>query len=330
MMERFRHGNCQDACVGTLLAAVGVEDPAALLFRRLIFRIRKHDHVGPPTIDYATRDYFGDITKATGVELAYGIADNGEDLLALIDELLGTRVPVAVSVDHYAYPRSQYCGLAHRPHFVILAVRSGNRYRYVDPFPRYDLESSVTRDGLERWCRSPISPREERHRYIYVRSAGRTRFQADAYRRAVWTGTLSENVQSMLSAPADHAAAGVAAIRRLAVHLTDALDRSVDDAARLLSTMPDVGASRLEHGRWLETGGRLVGSVAASKAGTALQQIARQWDLLAAVAQEHDIAARSGQPPRPFLLKKLKGLPELVSSVADREEQAMYCLADAL
>lgn len=329
-MERFRHGNCQDACVGTLLTAVGVEDPAALLFRRLIFGVCEHDCSERSRTYRTAGDYFGDIAEATGVELACGIAASAADLFALIDELLGAGVPVAVSVNHHAYPHSQYHGLAHRPHFVILAVKSGWRYRYIDPFPRYDLESDVAREELEWWCRSPVLPRDERYRYIYVRSAGRSRFHADAYRRAVWTGTLSENVQSMLATPVDQAVVGVAAIRQLAFQLTDALDRSVDEAARLLSTMPDVGASRLEHGRWLQTGARLVGSVAAGETGAAFRQIARQWDLLAAVAQEHDIAARSGRPRRPFLLKKLKGLPKLVSSVADREEQAMYRLADVL
>jgi hypothetical protein len=328
-MERFCHGNCQDACVGTMLAAAGVEDPAALLFRRLIFRIsmRSGDR---PTIEYAADDYFTEIADATGVELAWGRASNADELLVLVDELLAARTPVAVSVDHYAYFHSQYCGLAHRPHFVILASAENSRYDYVDPFPRYDVESSVALEDLKQWCCSPISPPLERYRYIYVQSMKGVPFQANAYRRTIWSRTLVENVQSMLSAASNHAVMGVPGIRQLSLHLTAALDRSTEDAARLLSAMPDIGASRLEHGRWLQTSARLVGSVAAGDSGAELQQIARQWDLIAAVAQEHDISTRSGQSSRPFLERKLKRLPALVSLLADREEHVMRCLADII
>lgn len=328
-MERFSHGNCQDACVGTMLVAAGVNDPAALLFRRLIFRIGVCNG-GRPAIDYAASDYLAEIADATGVELSWGRAANADELLELVDELLAGQTPIAISVDHHAYPHSQYCALAHRPHFVILASSEKSRYCYVDPFPRYDVESSIASEDLKRWCCSPISPPLEQYRYIYVCGMQGVHFRADAYRQFMWARTIAENVQSMLSAKVDHSVMGVQGIRQLSLHLTDVLDRSLADAARLLSAMPDIGASRLEHGRWLQTSARLVGSVVADDSGAALQQIARQWDLLVAVAQEHDISTRSGQSPRPFLEKKLKRLPELVSALADREEHVMRCLADII
>ena len=332
-MERFRHGNCQDACAGTLLGAVGVADPAAVLFRRLTFQLGAADESaadGAPAAEYADSSYFAEVSAATGAELVRGRARGTEELLALADRLLADGVAVAVAVDHHAYPHSQYRGLAHRPHFVILAGREPGAYRYVDPFPRYDVGDVAAVEEVRRWCASPILPEAARGEYFYAAPGAGPGFEADEYRRAVWAATLAENVEAMLADGPGGGATGVAAIRRLAGRLREASASSPAGAAAVLATLPDVGASRLEHGRWLERGARLVGSRPGAASAATLQQVARQWDLLVAVAQEHEIDTRSGRRPRAFLERKLRHLPELVLSIAEREERSMFGLAEVL
>jgi len=334
----FKQGDCTDACVGTLLLAAGVSHPEDILFKDLTF-IAFLDVTPDRWFEFTYRDsdYFPELSAQLGAVFRRGQAFAFDQFTSELDHLLDKGMPVAITVDHWSYEPSQTYRKTHWPHSLILEGRDSgaHTYSYLDPFPRFDVVGSVSRDGLMGWCDAPELG-DMRFRYFYLLQADHLEAGDDAYLRRAWQTTLRHNVERMLSGNRIGTQLyGVAGIRRTADSLEEWIDcewalgcpvRQVGD------DLLDIGANRMGHAGWLMRVASVIQAGLLPRLGLEFHRIGEYWNTVSAIcslAGDPD-GVRSSGMREAFILRKFREMPSFIRTIADREERVLQELTSLL
>lgn len=310
----FARGTCVDACVGTLLARAGVDDPAEELFARIDFNwngghARDSVRFYPPGRHHA-------VAASYGCEL---LVERSRDL----DELIAGRVrpalagsqAVAVAVDHFHYPPSAWFGKLHQSHFVLLTELRPAGYQFVDPFPRFSTSGVASEAELREWC-TPDN--------LGPDALTSLRLEGDPIDHAPdWRSALEQNLTRMTVGGAEQA--GATQARALAAAMRERPDYASESP---LDGLVNIGASRSGHAAWLRKLGALLERQVLLEAGGQLERAGAQWDITMALVQRLRLAHDS--PAGRFSQRKSAGIPDAMTALADLEARALGQAALAL
>ena len=330
----FSHGDCSNACIGTLLQAGGIAEPVVLLFERVSFSlVRAQNGNAGLSIDAGDDDLAMRIERSTGLTLQVAQPAVFHEFRDAVEAVLRSGVPVGVTVDHYSYPQSPFHRSRHLPHKLVLcpAELPRRHFAYLDPYPDFRQRGVWAEDELRCLCDSEWLA-ESRLEMVYFRPS-RLTFDADAYLRASWRSAVESNVLRMLSS-GDHGRAGVEAISALAAEIEDTYRRIDDSELGLRGAFPveaplEVGRSREGHALWLARVGRLLGRDELLQQAQAFERIAVTWRNVRAVQIYLDKLEQSEiATTREFAVKLLKRVPSQLRSIATAEAFALRAVAN--
>jgi hypothetical protein len=325
----FSAGDCRDAVLGTFLRTAGVPHPEEILFGELDVVVeRTSDAFRNLVIGFRTEDAMRHADAAGVPSVKEVRAAGARELLEWVHDQVSDGVPVAVTVDHFEYERSQFHHSGHMPHHLIVSDVRDDIYEILDPYPYSTFDGRVDRAQLLRWTDSEhlLDAR------FYAFTLRDWRADAHAVRRflgATWRDTVRRNVTEMLDGGDGR---GTQGIELIADRLQEWVDSAgfADDVARRrkmpTTSFLEAGAIRRGHAMWLRRVAGL-GHPELTTAADAFTSVGRHWDVVSTVRHTYQETGASDRPAE-FLLRKLAQVPRLVRLVAEAERQAVEQLAE--
>lgn len=333
-MILFKHGDCKDASIGTLLLNSGVEKPEVIIFKDLRFTIKKtKDSYRVLELAYRVEDFIDEVTRRIGIAFKFHHFDSNNDFIYHTKRFLSNHIPVVVVVDHYEYKHSQFFKSGHMPHFVILTDFSlaDDLFSYVDPFSAHDVKGLFTPNDLKVLCDSKYLLNEANTLFVLDLSEQRY-FNPDHYLMDTWQDTVRRNLSEMLDEKKDgDLEKGVNAIKKMASYLQDWVNKEEfvpfkgQEKKFPINSFLDLGSNRAGHAVYLRHLGELLEDSFLCDISDQFKKIAINWDMVSSIRnfyQEKNLKDTYDINIK-FIEKNLRRVPDLINNIAEAEEKVL-------
>jgi hypothetical protein len=333
--QTFEYGDCRDACWGTLLRAAGMDHPEDLLFPEWNFIVTQigegfRDNI----ITLRDRDPMAASEAACGLRPVTRTATAFDEFLLQVRAALADGGAVAITVDHWFYPHSQFFRSAHMPHHLLVLDWTPDGVEVLDPYAYTQFSGTASMAELHEWTGSAELAEFQFHTFWLAGTAA-DRAKANVFLADTWRAAARSNVRAMTNGGDLRGAAGIHAVAdRMAAWVSSADFAEDVRRRRKLPTTSflETGANRRGHAMWLRRASAVGGGAPLADVASRLAATGRSWDVVSAVRhlyQESAVGSANSADPA-FLMRKLGQLPRLLHALAESEQQLADRLADVV